>query len=247
MKAVLEEKTASNRKLNRREKPSFLNDLGSRGMKIGVINMEDEDLSEWATHGETIHVSFEHVSDLFKWKDLFPEWIDEEEEIDGPSCPEIPMPDFDKYANMDIIVAKLPCKFPEEGWGREVLKLQVHLIAANLAVKKGKRDWNRKTKMVFLSKCRPMLELFSCNELVKQEGEWWLYEPEMTRLELKVSLPVGSCTLALPLWDKGVTSSIVLCFFLFCFFLLLPVIFLIKWFLNLLVARKPLKLSLSFG
>ncbi|KAA8528543.1 hypothetical protein F0562_035898 [Nyssa sinensis] len=210
MKAILEEKRASQskpkRKLVKREKPSFLDEMG-KGLRIGMVNMDEEDVSEWEVHGQTVPIYFEKVSKYFEWKDLFPEWIDEEEEIDGPSCPEIAMPDFEEYGNdnnMDVIVAKLPCKYPEGEWGRDVFRLQVHLIAANLAVKKGKRDWNGKTKVVFLSKCRPMLELFRCDDLVGQDGDWWFYQPEMVSLEQKVSLPVGSCNLALPLWGKGI-------------------------------------------
>ncbi|KAL0438711.1 UNVERIFIED_CONTAM: UDP-glucuronate:xylan alpha-glucuronosyltransferase 2 [Sesamum latifolium] len=53
----------------------------------------------------------------------------------------------------------------------------------------------------------PMVELFRCNELVAKEGEWWYYRPEMWRLEQKVTMPVGSCYLALPLWDdKGINQ-----------------------------------------
>ncbi|WRX31118.1 Glycosyl transferase [Theobroma cacao] len=195
MEAVLEENEARSKRkpktnLTKLEVPRFIDEIGG-GLKIGMVNFDDEDYSEWETHGETIPILFERVSELFEWPDLFPEWIDEEEEIDGPKCPEIPMPDFSKYDSLDLIVAKLPCQYPEDGWAREVFRLQVHLIAANLAVKNGKRDWNWRTKVVFLSKCRPMLEVFRCNDLVKQEDEWWYYEPEVARLEQKVSLPVG--------------------------------------------------------
>ncbi|KAB2030170.1 hypothetical protein ES319_D05G212600v1 [Gossypium barbadense] len=206
MEAVLEEteamKPKRKRNLTMLEVPSFIDEIGG-GVKIGMLNFEDEDYSEWEKHGGTIPIHFQRVSELFEWKDLFPEWIDEEEEIDGPMCPEIPMPDFSKYDDLDLIVAKLPCEYPVDGWARDVFRLQVHLIVANLAVKKGKRDWNWRTKVVFLSKCRPMLEVFRCNDLVKQEGEWWYYEPEITRLEEMVSLPIGSCNLALPLWGQG--------------------------------------------
>ncbi|XP_058221062.1 UDP-glucuronate:xylan alpha-glucuronosyltransferase 2 [Rhododendron vialii] len=211
MKAVLEETDRGNhpkpkRKKNKTENPTFLNEF-SKGMKIAMVNMDEEDTSEWEVRGQTVPVHFEQVSELFEWQHLFPEWIDEEEEIDGPLCPEIPMPDFENYGYFDTVVAKLPCNFPQEGWGRDVFRLQVHLIAANLAVKRGKRGWgwgSTGAKMVFLSKCRPMPELFRCDDLVKREGEWWWFEPEMARLEQKVSLPVGSCNLALPLWDKGI-------------------------------------------
>ncbi|PON42378.1 UDP-glucuronate:xylan alpha-glucuronosyltransferase [Parasponia andersonii] len=222
IKAVLQETDVNDQSINlssnkssngtKLEVPSFLRKMGKgKKRKIGMVNMDEEDVSEWNAKqnniGETIAVHFDHVTNFFKWEDLFPEWIDEEEESDVPSCPEIPMPDFEKYVKMDVIVAKLPCKerAGEAGVGRDVFKLQVHLVAANLAVKKGKREWKSgRTKVVFWSKCRPMLELFRCNDLVKREGDWWFYEPDMAKLEQKVSLPVGSCKLALPLWGQGI-------------------------------------------
>ncbi|KAK4383431.1 UDP-glucuronate:xylan alpha-glucuronosyltransferase 2 [Sesamum angolense] len=207
-KLMLEEptKVSSRRALIKREKPSFLDGIG-RGMRIGMVNMDDEDVSEWKAHdGQVIHVSYEQVSELLEWKDLFPEWIDEEEEADGPSCPEIPMPDFDKYGYMDMIVVKLPCKAPNEGWSRDVVRLQVHLVAANLAVRRGKLDDKGRTRVVLLSQCMPMVELFTCDELVGREGDWWFYRPQKEKLERKVSLPVGSCNLAMPLWGKGINE-----------------------------------------
>lgn len=209
-KSMLEEysnKPSYRRELIKREKPSFLDGIG-RGMRIGMVNMDDEDVSEWKAQGQVIHVSYEKVSALLEWKDLFPEWIDEEEEVDGPSCPEIPMPDYDKYGYMDMIVAKLPCKAPNEGWSRDVVRLQVHLVVANLAVRRGKWDWMGRMRVVFLSKCMPMVELFRCDELVKREGDWWFYRPEKGKLERKVSLPVGSCNLAMPLWGKGMSFGL---------------------------------------
>ncbi|KAG8654754.1 UDP-glucuronate:xylan alpha-glucuronosyltransferase 2 isoform X2 [Manihot esculenta] len=210
MKAVLEEakihKPKPRGNTTKLEVPSFMKKMGNK-VKIGMVNIDEDDVSEWKLHGETIQIHFERVSENFKWEHLFPEWIDEEEELEGPSCPEIPMPDFKAYETMDVIVAKLPCKFPEKLWKREVFRLQIHLVAANLAVKKGKRDRSWKTKVVFWSRCRPMLELFRCDELVRQEGDWWLYEPQMWRLEQKVSLPIGSCRLALPLWGKGIDEA----------------------------------------
>ncbi|CAJ2675427.1 unnamed protein product [Trifolium pratense] len=211
MKAVLEElpkpKKLWNPKNNgtKIEVPSFLREKIGKGMKIGMVNMneDDDDVSEWNLHGETIPINFDKVSQFFNWTDLFPEWIDEEEESDVPTCPEIPMPEFTTYEKMDLIVAKLPCKYPLEGWGREVLRLQVHLIVANMVVKKGKKDWKWKSRVIFWSKCRPMMEIFRCDDLVKHEGDWWFFEVDVKRLEQKISLPVGSCNLALPLWEQG--------------------------------------------
>jgi len=223
MKAVLEElpKPKSWRPKtigNKIEVPSFLGEKIGKEMKIGTVNMnEDDDISEWNIHGEIIPINFNKVSQFFNWTILFPEWIDEEEESEIPTCPELPMPEFSVYENMDIIVAKLPCKYPEEGWRREVLRLQVHLIVANMVVKKGKTDLKWKSRVVFWSKCRPMLEIFRCDDLVKHEGDWWFYEVDVKRLEQKVSLPVGSCTLALPLWEQGMLSSTILYFLIFCF------------------------------
>ncbi|KAJ8561359.1 hypothetical protein K7X08_027549 [Anisodus acutangulus] len=160
-----------------------------KDMKIGKVNMKDENISKWNMHGHIIiPVEFEKTSDLIEWKDLFPSWIHEEEEEEKvvPICPKIPMPNFSNYnTNMDIIVAKLPCKYPKEGWSRDVFRLQVHLVVANLVVNRGKKDWNGKTKVVILSKCRPMVELFRCDDLVKHEGDWWYYQMDVVKLEQK--------------------------------------------------------------
>ncbi|XP_051124447.1 UDP-glucuronate:xylan alpha-glucuronosyltransferase 2 isoform X2 [Andrographis paniculata] len=209
MEAVLEMsengvQSKPRRELIKRENPSFLSSIGT-GMRIAMVNMEDEDVSEWNELGQIFHVQFDRVSELLKWKDIFPEWIDEEEEYSGSYCPEVPMPNWDMFKkNIDVIVAKLPCRAPEEGWNRDLFRLQVHLVAANMAVRKGRRDSRGTIKLVFVSKCTPMVEIFRCDDVVKKEGEWWYFQPEMARLEQKVLLPVGSCNLALPLWDKGI-------------------------------------------
>ncbi|XP_076924641.1 UDP-glucuronate:xylan alpha-glucuronosyltransferase 2-like isoform X1 [Bidens hawaiensis] len=195
---------SSDRKMVKRERPSFLNaSFIGRGMRIGMVNMEGEDLSDWTAIGKTIPVTFEKVSEYFEWKDLFPEWIDEEEEMHQTLCPEIPMPEYEKYGYMDMIVVNIPCNYPEEGWARDVYRLQLHLIAANMAVRRGRRSWSRKPKVVVLSKCRPMVEIFRCDDMLVHDGDWWYYQPDIKRLEQKVYLPVGTCSLALPLWGKG--------------------------------------------
>jgi hypothetical protein len=94
MKVVLEETEAAidspkpppEGNLSKIEMPSFMKEM--RGMKIGMVNMDDMDVSGWDI-GETNPVKFQRVSELFEWKDLFPEWIDEEEEMDVPTCPEV--------------------------------------------------------------------------------------------------------------------------------------------------------------
>ncbi|KAL1540429.1 UDP-glucuronate:xylan alpha-glucuronosyltransferase 2-like isoform X1 [Salvia divinorum] len=195
-------KAKPRRELIKREIPSFLSSVG-RGMKIGMINMEDEDVSSWSGSGEIIPVTLEKVPAELEWKSIFPAWIDEEEEYSGARCPEIPMPDWEGYGYVDVVVAKLPCQKPEKGWSRDVFRMQVHLAVANMAVRRGRQERDGRAKVVVLSKYPPMPEFFRCEEVAEREGQWWFYRPEMRRLEQKVSLPVGSCELALPLWDKG--------------------------------------------
>ncbi|XP_059279312.1 UDP-glucuronate:xylan alpha-glucuronosyltransferase 2-like [Lycium ferocissimum] len=212
MNALLEESIGNEtkailKKMVKHKKPSFVNEIMGRGMKIGMVNMEGEHVSEWRVHGQIITVQFQKVSELLEWNDLFPGQVYEElEEMDDrQTCPEIPMPPFYSYSYMDIIVVKLPCNYPQEGWRRDVLRLQVHLVAANLAVKR-KKGKNGKMKLIFLSKCRPMMEIFRCKELKRREGDWWYYEPNMAKLEQKVSLPIGSCKLALSLREKEINE-----------------------------------------
>ncbi|URD85768.1 Glycosyl transferase family 8 [Musa troglodytarum] len=177
--------------------PGFLRTLLHGSTKIGLVNMEEEQVLEWGLVGRATAVDFEPVSDNFKWEDLFPEWIDEEEENEGPSCPEIPLPDLSRYGEMDAVVAELPCR------ARDVFRLQVHLVVANLAARRGRRGARGEVRVALRSACRPMMELFRCDDLVARDGEWWMYEAEARRLEAKLALPVGSCNLALPLWEKG--------------------------------------------
>jgi xylan alpha-glucuronosyltransferase len=43
---------------------------------------------------------------VFRWSDLFPEWIDEEEDDKGPSCSELPMSDLTvMHGDVDMVVA----------------------------------------------------------------------------------------------------------------------------------------------
>ncbi|PHT32496.1 UDP-glucuronate:xylan alpha-glucuronosyltransferase 2 [Capsicum baccatum] len=145
--------------------------------------MKDENISNWNMDGHIIiPTEFDKISYLIEWKDLFPSWIDEEEEKLVPTCPKLPMPNFSNYsANMDMIVAKLPCNYPKQGSTRDVFRLQVHLVVANLVAKR-EGNWDGKRKVVFFSKCRPMVELFRCDDLVKHEGDWWYYEVDVAKL-----------------------------------------------------------------
>ncbi|XP_072971740.1 UDP-glucuronate:xylan alpha-glucuronosyltransferase 2-like [Typha angustifolia] len=186
--------------------PNFLEGLHGNA-RLGLVNMEEDEVIDLGIGGKATVVNFERVPDSLTWNDLFPYHIDEEEKNVVPSCPKIPMPDLSAYEEMDVVVAKLPCRKPADGWNRDVFRLQVHLVAANLAARRGRRDRRGAVKVLFLSKCEPMRELFRCDDLVTRKGERWMYEAEVERLEEKLRLPVGSCKLALPLWQEGTHSE----------------------------------------
>ncbi|XP_074558512.1 UDP-glucuronate:xylan alpha-glucuronosyltransferase 2-like [Curcuma longa] len=179
--------------------PSFLKSLPAN-TEVALVNIGVAEASNRGLLvGRRIPVTFERVSSNLRWEDLFPEWIDEDEENEEPSCSEIPMPDFSSYGVVDLVAAKLPC----EGIRRDVFRLQVHLVAAGMAARRGRRDARGAVRLALLSACRPMMELFRCDDVVAREGDWWVFEVEAWRLEQKVALPVGSCDLALPLRVKG--------------------------------------------
>ncbi|KAL0917467.1 hypothetical protein M5K25_012529 [Dendrobium thyrsiflorum] len=186
--------------------PSFFSKLHGNS-SIALVNIGEDELLDWKDLGPVTSIEFEQVSENFEWKDIFPEWIDEEEENEGPSCPEMPMPDFSLYGEFDVVVVRLPCRRPEPGWSRDVFRLQMHLMAANLAVRRVKRNERGAVKLIFYGGCRPMMEVFRCDDMVGREGEWWMYEVEAGRLEEKVAMPIGSCKLALPLWKEGTINE----------------------------------------
>ncbi|KAL4196894.1 hypothetical protein AMTRI_Chr04g248590 [Amborella trichopoda] len=200
MKAIRETHFPAKSKLGFREDRGDVAKL-VRGIRVAMVNLNSKERVRFTKSArEAVEIKFERVSSQLEWTDLFPEWIDEEEENDGPSCPEIPMPDSSRLPEFDAVVARLPCSFPEVGWARDVFRLQVHLVAAKVAARSSKK----KVRVVLLaSECRPMLELFRCDDMVNRVGEGWVYEAEVARLRQKLALPVGSCRLALPLWKEG--------------------------------------------
>ncbi|KAJ3670871.1 hypothetical protein LUZ60_008297 [Juncus effusus] len=170
--------------------------------KIGLVNMHEIELESWGIKSNSTQVQFRTISSNITWEKLFPGWIDEESKKEL-KCPEIPMPEFSFYGEFDVIITKLPCQRPKEGWNRDVLRLQVHLVSANLAVKKGRRNERGKVRMIFQSNCEPMRDIFRCDDLVRNAGSWWIYEADVSRLEEKMNLPPGTCKLIVPLKKQG--------------------------------------------
>ncbi|KAK2656139.1 hypothetical protein Ddye_009191 [Dipteronia dyeriana] len=163
---------------------------------IGILNFNKNEVNHWkkltadATH---IDLQLDYADKNVTWDSLYPEWIDEEEEKDVPFCPSFPKIES-PGKRLDLIVVKLPCR-NEGNWSRDVARLHLQLAAANLAASaKGFYP----VHLLFVTKCFPIPNLFSCKELVIREGYAWLYKPDLNILREKLQLPIGSCELALP-------------------------------------------------
>ncbi|XVF31323.1 hypothetical protein REPUB_Repub16aG0135800 [Reevesia pubescens] len=179
---------------------------GTKKIKVGLVNFNDEEESAYKMHGSiasTVHVHFNHVSKSIKWKDFFPEWIDEDKKS---GCPEIPMPRLEDYRDLDVVVARVPCEGCTGKAGlRDVFRLQVNLVVANLLVRSGwvMADVKRAVYAVFVGVCGPMPEIFRCEDLLRNVGDHWVYKPELRRLKQKVLMPLGSCQIAHPFGKTG--------------------------------------------
>ncbi|XP_077218958.1 putative UDP-glucuronate:xylan alpha-glucuronosyltransferase 5 [Tasmannia lanceolata] len=182
-------------------------EFGGKEIEIGLINIEEkeEEVRDWQSLGRTSIIRFDRPREGLRWAELFPEWIDEDERTKVPKCPKIPMPDFENYGEFDVVVARVPCGSEEKRGSRDVFRLQVHLVVGNLVMRNGRRRDDGTVIVVFIGACGPMWEIFRCEDLVKHEGNLWVYKPDLRRLKQKLDLPVGSCQLPVPLvkLDQG--------------------------------------------
>ncbi|KAK9740924.1 hypothetical protein RND81_03G071500 [Saponaria officinalis] len=173
---------------------------------IGLLNFKDSEIDNWKEmlpSPEHIVLQLDSVPKFLTWETLYPEWIDEEEEFEVPSCPSLPSINVPRNARMDLIAVKLPCNKAGKWW-RDVARLHLQLAAARLiASAKGSRD----VHLLLVTECFPIPNLFSCKELIAHSGNAWLYKPNLNTLREKVQLPVGSCELALPLNPKAYLSA----------------------------------------
>ncbi|KAG0591973.1 hypothetical protein KC19_1G215400 [Ceratodon purpureus] len=168
-------------------------------LNVGLLNIEAKDLRGWEfLAGETsMTIPFERVNEKVGWNDLYPEWIDEEEKYGTPECPSLPMPKVSSEVKLDVVIVRAPCTASsalQEGW-KHPASLQVLLGAASLAVKAG----NENAYVLILSECRPLVNLFTCEELLEHRDQGWLYQVNSKQLEQRISLPVGSCELSVSL------------------------------------------------
>ncbi|CAL5194722.1 unnamed protein product [Lathyrus oleraceus] len=182
-------------------------------IKIGLVNVNprsmDEKLYAIRSRVDIVPIDFDRVDENLKWNDFFPEWIDEEERVHKPKCPNMPMPTLKNYKDLDVVVAKVPCGVGsmEEKGIRDVFRLQINLVVANLVVE-AKRLENFESDhgnmhVVFVGSCGPMVEMFRCDDLLMHQSDYWIYKPDLKRLKHKTLMPVGSCQISPSYAEKG--------------------------------------------
>ncbi|KAF6154778.1 hypothetical protein GIB67_032390 [Kingdonia uniflora] len=186
----------------------LLKEFERRKIKIALVNTHEEDEVEWKVHGKTSVIHFDQVPKDRRWEDYFPEWIDEDETLSTPTCKDIPMPIYDKYDEFGVVISRVPCgdNVVDQREGvRDVSRLQVNLVVANLVVNKirGEDHDPRQVYVVFLGPCEPMWEIFRCEDLVLHKKDFRIYKPDLRRLKQKVLMPTGTCQLALPFEKQG--------------------------------------------
>ena len=107
---------------------------------------------------------------------------------------------MEDYEDLDVVIARVPCDRVKEYKGiRDVFRLQVNLVVANLVVRNrwiSNPDVNRTVYTVFIESREPMVKIFRCDDLVMHQGDHWVYKPELRRLKQRVLMPFGSCQLA---------------------------------------------------
>ncbi|CAL4946526.1 unnamed protein product [Urochloa decumbens] len=183
-----------------------LNDTGSSGIvRVGLLNFDSSEVARWRSTLPAANVqavSLAPAADAVTWDALYPGWVDE----DGnrSSCPSLPNPDPPLH-DYDLVAVKLPCR--RQGWSRDVRRLHLQLSAAKLAL----HGSTPKAGMVLIlsePKCIPLPNLFPCKHLISRHAHAWLYRPDAAYLRHRLSLPVGSCQLAVPSLQPTPRSAI---------------------------------------
>lgn len=183
-------------------------DISTNKIKVGMVNIDEAEHAtlyktlnkSYPQVSQTVSVKFDRVDGNMKWKDFFPTWIDEDHKWGVPKCPHMPMPKLENYQDVNVVVARVPCGNSDRRGVRDLFRLQVNLVVANLAVEGGlmrlEGDNHRKVYVVFIGSCGPMIEIFRCDDLLMRLGEYWVYKPELTKLKQKTLMPPGSCQIA---------------------------------------------------
>ncbi|KAL1555372.1 putative UDP-glucuronate:xylan alpha-glucuronosyltransferase 5 [Salvia divinorum] len=166
-------------------------------INIGLVNV-DAMLDGVHTKAKMVKVDFNRAGEGLLWSDVSPEHMDE-----NSTCPDIPMPRFEVYRELDVVVARIPHRTGYELDGlKDVWRLQVNLVVANLLVR-SRRKGDGPLLVVFVDSLDPMWEIFRCDDLLWNEGSTWIYKPDMTRIKKLVLMPVGPCQLVPPVSHFG--------------------------------------------
>ncbi|KAL0698035.1 hypothetical protein Bca4012_054157 [Brassica carinata] len=173
---------------------------------VGFINLNDDEIVRWKElipDCDHVALHLDHMANNITWESLYPEWIDEEEQFEVPTCPSLPWVQVPGKPRIDLVVAKLPCNRGGK-WSRDVARLHLQLAAARVAASsRGLHD----VHVLFVTDCFPVPNLFIGKELVARQGNLWLYKPNLHQLRQKIQLPVGSCELTVPLKAKDTFYS----------------------------------------
>lgn len=183
-----------------------LND-SSEYQGIGLLNFNESEIDNWKQllpDIEHVVLRLDHVAEEVTWESIYPEWIDEEEEFEVPTCPLLPKLKVPGKPRLDFIAVKLPCN-KSGRWSRDVARLHLQLAAANLAA--SAKSYHP-VRLLLVTDCFPTPNLFTCKDRILHEGNLWLYQPNLNTLREKIQLPVGSCELTVPLKAKGQFSSL---------------------------------------
>lgn len=170
-----------------------------RKLNVGLLNFNISEINSWQQllpRAELLSLHLDYVKANLTWEDLYPEWIDEEEEFEVPTCAGLPDLILTKTTPFDLIAVKLPCNRTSKNWSRDVARFHLQVAAAKLASQSA-------IGVILLTDCFPIPNLFSCKNLLVREGNVWLYNPDPINLREKLQLPVGSCKLAVPLKADG--------------------------------------------
>lgn len=163
---------------------------------IGLVNMDQKEAMEYYAHEQVfVEFSFAPVNQSLQWSDFYPVWIDEEERFGRPKCPPLPLSHMEQGTELDLVIARVPCENAQAGGPseRNVSRLQVLLSAASVASQQlGKESMH----VLIISECRPLLNLFPCKELLRHQGNAWLYLVNLANMRSRLALPVGSCELS---------------------------------------------------
>ncbi|KAL6651701.1 hypothetical protein ACP70R_010626 [Stipagrostis hirtigluma subsp. patula] len=184
----------------------------SSSRRVGLVNFNSSEVARWKaavlpSGADVRAVRLAPAADSVTWEVLYPEWIDEDHHHpststgSSSSCPSLPDPEpplHEHEHGYDLVAVKLPCRRAKGGWSRDVARLHLQLSAAKLALRSP-------TPMVLIlseAECFPLPNLFPCKHLLARRGHAWLYRPDAAYLRHRLSLPVGSCQLAVALPGK---------------------------------------------